>query len=62
MNYNMKIREVIRLLEENGWEFSRQNGSHKIYKKGGQHVSVPDHKGDIPIGTLNSILKTAGLK
>lgn len=61
----MQAKDVIKILEADGWIFDRQKGSHKIFKhplkKG--IVVVPDHgKEDIKIGTLNSILKQAGLK
>jgi predicted RNA binding protein YcfA (HicA-like mRNA interferase family) len=59
----MKAREVVKLLMKDGWYEKRQNGSHKQFshaiKKG--TVTVPMHGGDIPIGTLKSILKQAGL-
>jgi predicted RNA binding protein YcfA (HicA-like mRNA interferase family) len=61
----MKAKDVIKLVEENGWYFERQTGSHKIFKhpvKPGIIV-IPEHgKEDIKPGTLNSILKQAGLK
>ena len=60
----MKAKELIKLIEKNGWKFNRQTGSHRIFvheiKKG--IVVVPIHGGDIPIGTLKSILKQAGLE
>lgn len=34
-------REFVRLLNENGYEFARCKGSHFIYKKGNEMVSVP---------------------
>lgn len=34
-------REFAQLLNENGYEFARCNGSHFIYKKGDKTVSVP---------------------
>ena len=59
----MKPRELIRLLEKNGYVFIRQSGSHAIYKKPGTKIIVvPIHSKDIPKGTLNGILKDAGLK
>ena len=61
----MKSREVIRLLESNGWVWVRTKGSHHQYKQAGNPnlVTVPDHAGvDLKPGTLNSILKKAGLK
>lgn len=60
----MTAKEVIKLLEKNGWNEIAQVGSHKQFKhpeKTGK-VTVSMHKGDIPKGTLNSILKQAGLK
>jgi len=51
------------LLKQNGYVFARQTGSHAICKKiGGNMVVVPIHSKDIPIGTLNGILKDAELK
>ena len=54
---------MVKLLMKDGWYEKRQNGSHKQFshatKKG--TVTVPMHGGDIPIGTLKSILKQAGL-
>ncbi|HPD32897.1 MAG TPA: type II toxin-antitoxin system HicA family toxin [Bacteroidota bacterium] len=59
----MKPRELIKLLEENGFIFVRQSGSHAIYKKSQElMVVVPIHNREIPKGTLNGILKDAGLK
>jgi predicted RNA binding protein YcfA (HicA-like mRNA interferase family) len=61
----MKIREVIRMLEDDGWVLVATKASHRQYKhptKPGR-VTVPGHPGDdIKAGTLNSILKQAGLK
>jgi predicted RNA binding protein YcfA (HicA-like mRNA interferase family) len=59
----MTAKQVIKMLEADGWYFVRQNGSHKIYQhdeKG--KVVVPFHGSkDLAIGTLKAILKTAGL-
>lgn len=60
----MSSAEVIRLLKEDGWMEKEQKGSHKQFvhpTKPGK-VTVPVPVKDIPIGTLNSILKQAGLK
>jgi predicted RNA binding protein YcfA (HicA-like mRNA interferase family) len=60
----MKVREILKILKEDGWFEKTQKGSHlqleHPIKKG--KVTVPVHGGDIPKGTLNSILKQAGLK
>ena len=61
----MKVREAIKLIEEDGWCLARTRGSHRHFKhpyKPGL-VTIAGHPGvDIPRGTLNSILKQAGLK
>jgi predicted RNA binding protein YcfA (HicA-like mRNA interferase family) len=61
----MKAREVIRLIEKDGWYLVPSKGGHRQYKhptKAGR-VTIPGNSGkDVPIGTLNSILKQAGLK
>ena len=59
----MKPRELIKILEKEGFVFVRQSGSHAIYKKSGNKIIVvPIHSKEIPKGTLNGILKDAGLK
>lgn len=60
----MKPKEVERILMKNGWYAVRQVGSHKMFKNDTNKntIAVPFHNKDIPIGTLNSILKQAGLK
>jgi predicted RNA binding protein YcfA (HicA-like mRNA interferase family) len=57
-------RNVIRELKRDGWFEVNQAGSHKQFKhqmKKGR-VTVPHPKRDIPIGTLKSIEKQAGVK
>ena len=61
----MKIKEVIRLIEDDGWYLSRTKGSHRQYKHSAKTglVTVPGKlSDDLAPGTLNSILKQAGLK
>ena len=57
----MKVREVIRLIEDDGWYEVRQKGSHKQYKhpfkKGLVTIAVHKMSDDIAKGTLASILK-----
>lgn len=61
----MKVREVIRLVETDGWYHVATRGSHRQFKhptKTGR-VTIPGKPGDdLAPGTLNSILKQAGLK
>ncbi|MDP3063924.1 MAG: type II toxin-antitoxin system HicA family toxin [Chloroflexota bacterium] len=60
----MKVRDVIRLIEEDGWYLVRSRGSHRQYKhpvKSGL-VTVPGQLSkDLATGTLNSIFKQAQL-
>lgn len=59
----MVYRELDKLLKKNGFERSKRKGtSHVKYTKGGRSFPVPIHSGDIPKGTLDAILKQAGLK
>jgi len=61
----MKVREIIRLLEREGWRLARTKGSHRQYRhpeKSGTVTVSGKESLDIPPGTLNSILKQAGLK
>jgi predicted RNA binding protein YcfA (HicA-like mRNA interferase family) len=62
---NAKVREVIRLLEKDGWVQVSQKGSHRQFKhptKPGK-VTVPGKMSDdLPAGTYKSILRQAGLE
>jgi len=60
----MKFKEMLKLLKEDGWEEKSQKGSHLqlVHTSKPGKVTLPAHGGDIPKGTLNSILKQAGLK
>jgi predicted RNA binding protein YcfA (HicA-like mRNA interferase family) len=62
----MKVKEIIQLIQDDGWIFDRQKGSHIIYKHPGKDgiVVVPNHglSKDVKVGTANSILKQAGIK
>jgi predicted RNA binding protein YcfA (HicA-like mRNA interferase family) len=61
----MKVRDVIRLIETDGWLLRRMRGSHRQYKHGTKPgvVTVPGNvNDDLAPGTLNSVLKQAGLK
>ena len=61
----MKVREIIKRIEEDGWFLDRTKGSHRQYKHPHKRgvVTVAGKPGDdLAPGTLNSILKQAGLK
>ena len=60
----MKVRELLKILRQDGWLDKEQKGSHLqlVHSKKKGKVTVPIHGGDIPKGTLNAILKQAGLR
>jgi len=61
----VKVKEVIKLLEEDGWYLARTKGSHRQFKhpnKSGAVTVSGRQSIDVPRGTLNSIFKQAGLK
>ena len=59
----MYVRELLKILKDDGWYEANQRGSHiqlkHPIKKG--KVTLPNHNGDIPKNTLKSIYKQAGL-
>ena len=61
----MKVREIVRMLQKDGWYQVRMKGSHRHFKhklKPGL-VTVPGNSGkELAIGTLESIFNQAGLK
>jgi predicted RNA binding protein YcfA (HicA-like mRNA interferase family) len=61
----VKVREAITLVQTDGWYLARTRGSHRHFKhpKKPGIVTIAGHLNvDIPRGTLNSVLKQAGLK
>ena len=59
-----KPKDLIKILEADGWTVERIRGSHHIMKhptKSG-HLTVPLHNKDLKPGTYNNLLKQAGLK
>ena len=61
----MKVHEVIARIEGEGWQLARTRGSHRQFKhpsKPGTVTVAGEPSLDLPPGTLNSILKQAGLK
>ena len=61
----MKVRDVVKMIEEDGWYLVRSRGSHHQYKhliKPGR-VTIAGHPNhDLAPGTLDSVLKQAQLK
>ena len=63
--WDVEVRGVTKLIEQDGWRLVRTRGSHRQYKHSYKPglVTVPGKPGDkLAPGTLNSILKQAGLK
>jgi predicted RNA binding protein YcfA (HicA-like mRNA interferase family) len=58
---NIKVRDVIKILEKEGFQIKRQSGTHLILRNNGKIVVVPVHHKTIPIGTLKSIEKQSGV-
>ncbi len=61
----MKVREIFALIEADGWRLVATRGSHRQYKlpvKAGRVTIAGKPGDDIAPGTLNSVLKQAGLK
>jgi predicted RNA binding protein YcfA (HicA-like mRNA interferase family) len=59
----MNSKEVIKILQREGWILVATRGSHNQYKhptKKGR-VTVPHPKRDFPAGTISSIFKQAGI-
>jgi len=60
----MKVRNVVKLIEDDGWRQARTRGSHRQYKHPDKPglVTIAGKPGDdLAPGTLGSILKQAGL-
>ncbi len=61
----MKVRDVIRMIESDGWFLMRTRGSHRQFKHSTKPgvVTVSGKLGvDVPTGTLKNILRQSGLR
>jgi predicted RNA binding protein YcfA (HicA-like mRNA interferase family) len=61
----MKVRDILRLIEADGWYLVKQKGSHRQYKRPTKpgRVTIAGHPShEIAPGTFNCILKQAQLK
>ena len=58
-------KHIVRILEENGFRFVSQKGSHAKYHKNDSHahltVIIPANRKEIPQGTFHSIIRQSGL-
>lgn len=61
---SLKPKELLSIFLKSGWEIIRQKGSHIQLKhelKPGFRITIPYHNYDLAPGTVNSILKQAGI-
>jgi len=56
--------KLIKILKDSGFQLDHSTGSHFVFynSKTKKRAVVPFHKKDLPEGTINSILKEAGIK
>jgi predicted RNA binding protein YcfA (HicA-like mRNA interferase family) len=62
-NNTMTVREILKVLHDDGWKECDQHGSHIQLKhdtKKGK-VTIPNHKGDLAKKTVHSIYRQAGI-
>jgi predicted RNA binding protein YcfA (HicA-like mRNA interferase family) len=61
---SLNPKNIINILEKNGFVLDRIKGSHHIYyhPESKRRVVMPFHKKDLPKGTLIEILRQAGFR
>ncbi|MBE2914227.1 type II toxin-antitoxin system HicA family toxin [Anoxybacillus flavithermus] len=59
----MSSKELIKMIQQDGWYIVRTTGSHHQFKHPSKPglVTIPHPKKDLPTKTVKSILKQAGL-
>lgn len=57
----MKRRDLIKLLEKNGWSLKRRGGNHDIYTNGSE-IEPVSHQSEIKEAVAKAIIKRRGLK
>lgn len=57
----MKTKDLIKMLEKNGWFLKRNGGSHDVYTNGVDNETIPRHK-EIKENLAKAIIKRRGLK
>lgn len=60
----LSTKQIVKILEGDGFVFISQSGSHMKYRKSNGKVFtaiVPANKKEIPVGTLRSIIRQSGL-
>lgn len=57
----MKTKDLIKMLEKNGWYLKRNGGSHDVYTNGTDSETIPRHK-EVKENLAKAIIKRRGLK
>jgi mRNA interferase HicA len=52
----MKRRDLINLLERNGWRMKRDDGKHTVYEKGKNREAIPRHR-ELDEGLAREIIR-----
>jgi predicted RNA binding protein YcfA (HicA-like mRNA interferase family) len=61
----LKVKEVVKLIQKDGWFLARVRGSHRQFHhetKPGTVTILGKESIEVPVGTLSNFLKQAGLK
>ena len=61
----VKVKELLAMVQDDGWHLVRQKGSHRQFRhpsKSGTVTISGKPSVEVPPGTLNNVLKQAGLK
>ena len=63
-NLQMNSKELIKLLEKDGWVLRGSKGSHHVFNHPSKvgHITVPHPKKDLGVGLVQKLLKQAGVK
>jgi predicted RNA binding protein YcfA (HicA-like mRNA interferase family) len=63
-NLAMNSKELIKVLEKDGWVLRGIKGSHHVFNHPSRsgHITVPHPKKDLGIGLVQKLLKQAGIK
>ncbi len=54
-------KKLIKVFEKIGFEFIRQKGSHRIYRKDNRLIVIPYHTKDLKRPTVKSIIAQSGI-
>lgn len=57
----MKTKDLIKLLERNGWSFKRHGANHDVYVKGNERESIVRHR-EMDEELAKAIIRRRGLK